>query len=104
MLFIDPEGWSTDSVCEVLAVQAEDLSQIPLPMCLCYLSGAVIKIPWPGELIQDGLGFYFRKHKRSSWWGRHGSMWHVAVEAGNCHMMNRNCGTERAKLAASVKL
>lgn len=37
-------------------MQAEDLSQIPLPMRLCYLSGAVIKIQWPGELIQDGLG------------------------------------------------
>lgn len=40
----------------MLAVQAEDLSQIPLPMRLCYLSGAVIKIQWPGKLIQDGLG------------------------------------------------
>ena len=66
-------------------------------MCLCCLFVAVIKIPWPGELIEDCFGAFTSKSIRGhpgveAWLHEAG----IAVEAGSCSMMHWRPGTERA--------
>lgn len=84
-------------------MQVEDLSHIsrtgvfllplccrsPVPMCLCCLYVAVIKIPGPGELIEDWFWAFtsrsIRGHPGGEAWQHEAG---IAVEAGSCGMMN----------------
>ena len=69
----------------------------PILMCLCCLFVAVIKIPWPGELIEDCFGAFtsrsIRGHPGVEAWLHEAG---IAVEAGSCSMMHWRPGTERA--------
>lgn len=69
----------------------------PVLMCLCCLYVAVIKIPWPAELIEDCFGAFTSRSirvlpGREAWLHEAG----IAVEAGSCSMMHWSLGTERA--------